>query len=258
LKGNTRGSISAVIRSVLFLLWSASVIMLWLARRVFLTRARSAVVAAHYSSLWSRVTLRILGLEVAARGEPPAAPFFLVTNHLGYLDIAVIASVVPCTFVSKAEVARWPLFGTLASLSGTLYVDRGSLRDPARVNARIRSHFAAGGSLALFPEGTSTDGSAVAPFRSPLLEYPASDGMEVRCAAIRYFAPEGCPPASESMCWWGDMTLAPHLFKLFRMKGMRAEISFSPAKVRAGNRKDLAVSLRDEVRQSLGVRQAVV
>ena len=207
--------------------------------------------AAVYSSLWSRGTLRILGMKVAVTGDPPKAPFFLVTNHLGYLDIAVLASQVKCTFVSKSEVASWPLFGTLASLSGTLYIDRDSMRDTERVNARIKEHFSAGGSLALFPEGTSTDGRAVAPFRSSLLQYPAASGMEVRCAAIRYIAPEGSAPASESMCWWGEMTLLPHLVRLFGTAGTRAEVAFSPERIRGGDRKDLAMRLHAEVGRGL-------
>ena len=210
-----------------------------------------AVTAAGYSSLWSRGTLRILGMKVAVQGEPPAAPFFLVTNHLGYLDIAVLASQVRCTFVSKAEVAAWPLFGTLASLSGTLYIDRESMRDTERVNARIAAHFSAGGSLALFPEGASTDGRAVAPFRSSLLQFPAASRMEVHCAAIRYIAPEGSPPASETMCWWGEMTLLPHLIRLFGTAGMLAEVSFSPEGIRAEDRKELATMLHAEVDRRL-------
>jgi 1-acyl-sn-glycerol-3-phosphate acyltransferase len=246
-----RGPFAAGIRLVLFLLWSAAVAGLWLIRRSFLSAASRPGAAAHFSKWWSQGALRLLEVRVNVHGHAPAAPFFLVTNHLGYLDIAVIASRVPCTFVSKSEVAGWPVFGTLASLAGTLYVDRKSKRDAGRVSRLIPDHFAAGGSLALFPEGTSTNGYEVAPFRSPLLEFPAATRYPVHCAALSYRAPRGFPPASRSMCWWGDATFLPHFLNLFRMRGMTAEIAFAPQPVSGGDRKSLAKVLQEAVGERL-------
>jgi 1-acyl-sn-glycerol-3-phosphate acyltransferase len=191
--------------------------------------------------------LGILGVELRVHGSPPPSGCFLVANHLGYLDIAVIASQAPCTFVSKREVARWPGLGLLANLAGTLYVDRSSHRDADRVARSIGSHLQAGGSLALFPEGTTTPGFEVAPFRSPLLAFPAATGLPVHAAAIRYRAPEGFPPAALSMAWWGDAAFLPHFLALFRMPGMRADLSFAPGTVTHSDRKTLAWALRDVV-----------
>jgi 1-acyl-sn-glycerol-3-phosphate acyltransferase len=195
--------------------------------------------------------LRILGVELHMHGSAPPSGCFLASNHLGYLDIAVIASQVPCTFVSKREVARWPGLGILANLAGTLYVDRSSHRDADRVARSIGSHFQAGGSLALFPEGTTTPGFEVATFRSPLLAFPAATGMPVHAAAIRYQAPEGFPPAALSMAWWGDAAFLPHFLALFRMPGMRADISFAAGTVTHPDRKTLAAALRDAVAERL-------
>jgi 1-acyl-sn-glycerol-3-phosphate acyltransferase len=257
-----RGAPAAWIRIALFLLWTGAIIAAWLARRVFLRAASRPgasfpaaslpVEAARFSRWWSLGALRLLGIRVRVHGRLPPAPFFLVTNHLGYLDIAVIASQIPCTFVSKAEVAGWPVFGTLATLSGTLFVDRKSKRDTGRVSRLIGGHFAAGGSLALFPEGTSTAGYDVATFHSALLEYPAAARYPVHCAALRYLAPAGFPPAALTMCWWGDADFLPHFLNLFRMPGMTAEIAFAPSPVTGSDRKSLAASLQEAVEERLG------
>ena len=238
---------------MLFLAWSGFVIVLWMVRRIFVTRVQSARIASGYSTLWGQGTLYLLGMKVVLQGPLPEKPFFLVTNHLGYLDIAVLSSQLSCTYVAKAEVSAWPLFGTLASLSGTLYIDRESMRDTKRVNARILEHFASGGSLALFPEGTSTDGNTVAPFRSSLLQFPADTGMPVHCATLRYDAPDNSFPASHSMCWWGNMTLLPHIIRLFSMADMRATLRFAPVPIQGRERKGLAQNLQKTVLSGLEI-----
>lgn len=238
-------------RLAAFVFWSAAIIIAWLIRRISVPQAARPALASHFTRAWSRGVLRILGLELRVHGRPPRSPFYLVANHLGYLDIAVIASQVPCTFVSKQEVAKWPGLGLLANLAGTLYVDRGSQRDADRVSRSIAGHFAAGGSLAVFPEGTSSPGFEVGPFRSPLLAYPAAAGLPVHAAAIRYRAPEGHPPAAISMAWWGDADFLPHFLALFRMPGMRADLSFAPVAATHSDRKALAAALRASVAERL-------
>jgi 1-acyl-sn-glycerol-3-phosphate acyltransferase len=238
-------------RLAAFVLWSAAIILAWLIRRIPVPMAARPELASHFSRAWSQGVLRILGVELRVHGRPPQPPCYLVANHLGYLDIAVIASQAPCTFVSKQEVGKWPGLGLLANLAGTLYVDRGSQRDADRVSRSIAGHFAAGGSLMVFPEGTSSPGFEVGPFRSPLLAYPAAAGMPVHAAAIRYRAPEGHPPAAISMAWWGDAAFLPHFLALFRMPGMRADLSFAPEAVTQSDRKALASALRAAVTERL-------
>jgi 1-acyl-sn-glycerol-3-phosphate acyltransferase len=238
-------------RLTAFVLWSAAIILAWLIRRLPVPLAARPTVAAHFTQAWSRGVLRILGVELRVHGRPPRPPCYLVANHLGYLDIAVLASQVPVTFVSKREVASWPGLGLLANLAGTLYVDRSSQRDAERVSRSVAGHFAAGGGLAVFPEGTSSPGFEVGPFRSPLLAYPAAAGLPVHAAALRYRAPEGHPPAALSMAWWGEADFLPHFLALFRMPGMRADLSFAPAAVTHPDRKALAAALRAAVAERL-------
>lgn len=238
-------------RMAAFVLWSTAIAVAWMMRRLPVPMAARPALASHFTRAWSRGVLRILGVDLRVQGRPPDPPCYLVANHLGYLDIAVIASQMPCTFVSKREVARWPGLGLLANLAGTLYVDRGSQRDAERASRSVASHFAAGGSLAVFPEGTSSPGFEVGPFRSPLLAYPAAAGLPVHAAAIRYRAPEGHPPAAMSMAWWGDADFLPHFLALFRMPGMRADLSFAPVPIAHPDRKALAAALRAAVAELL-------
>jgi len=203
----------------------------------------------------------LLALKIKVVGKPPVAPFFLVTNHLGYLDIAVLASQLDCTFVAKSQVASWPLFGALASLSGTLFINRESMRDTERVNGHIAKHFLSGGSLVLFPEGTSSNGEGVLPFRPSLLHYPCDNSMPVHSATLKYTIKNGADqksagtnsanPAAQIMCWWGEMTLWPHLVELFSTRGLEAEINFSGITHYHTDRKDLATQLQAEVYRSL-------
>jgi 1-acyl-sn-glycerol-3-phosphate acyltransferase len=246
-----RNLLEAGARLAAFALWSAAVATAWTVRRLPVPGPARPALASRYTRAWSRGVLRILGVDLRVHGRPPRPPCFLVSNHLGYLDIAVLASQVPCTFVSKREVARWPGLGLLASLAGTLYVDRASHRDAERASRSIGALFGAGGSLALFPEGTTSPGSEVGPFRSPLLAYPAAAGFPVHAAALRYRAPEGFPPAALSMAWWGEAAFLPHFLALFRMRGMRADLAFAPAPVSHPDRKTLAAALRAAVAESL-------
>ncbi len=234
-------------RLAAFALWSVAIALAWLLRRVPVPKDARPALASRYTRAWSRGVLRILGAELRVHGSAPKTACFLVSNHLSYLDIAVLASQVPCTFVSKREVASWPGLGILANLAGTLYVDRSSHRDAERVSRSIGSHFRAGGSLALFPEGTTTPGFEVGPFRSPLLAYPAATGMPVHAAAIRYQAPEGFPPAAISIAWWGDASFLPHFLGLFRMPWMRIDLSFAAGTAAHPDRKTLAATLRSAV-----------
>lgn len=231
--------------------WFAAIASAWLPIAPFLGRRAKVAWAGRCTQAFNRGMLRILGVKLRIHGPVPKGPFFLVTNHLGYLDVMILASTLRCAFVAKSEVAAWPVFGALASWSGTLFIDRRSGADVARVNALIAGRMEAGGSLVLFPEGTSTDGERLEDFRSSLLQAPAAAGLPVRFAALRYRAPGDATPAARSMCWWGEMDFLPHFLNLFRMKGMEASIAFGAIPVSDANRKALAEKLRRGVGERL-------
>lgn len=252
-----RNPLSSALRLAAFFAWTATLASAWLALRLFLRGNSKVTWAASFTARWGRGALRILGVRVRMRGTPPSPPFLLTANHLGYLDVAVLAASAPCGFVAKSEVAGWPVFGQLAAWTGTLFVNRRVASDAVRVNRLIAARLRDGGSLTLFPEGTSTAG-ALLPFHAPLLQHPAAAGMPVHYAALHYRAPSDLPPAAEIMCWWGEMAFLPHFLNLFRWKGMEAEVRFCPAPVCETDRKALSARLHDGVRALLrtGARAA--
>jgi 1-acyl-sn-glycerol-3-phosphate acyltransferase len=146
-----------------------------------------------------------------------------VSNHLTYLDILIYGAARPFLFVAKSEVRRWPLLGTLAILGGTIFVDRGRSLQVAQASRRIEEGLRAGIPVLLFPEGTSSDGSSVLPFRSPLFDPAIRAGAPVTAAAIRY---QALDTAEEKVTYWGEMVFFPHLFHTLCVRGLAARISF--------------------------------
>lgn len=205
----------------------------------------------HIFRVWCRGVTAILGMRVAVVGRPPAAPFFLVSNHLGYLDIVTLGSVLPAVFVSKAEVSGWPVMGLLARGVNTVFVDRGRRRDLTRVNARLDRLLDHAEGVVVFPEGTSTDGAGVLPFRPGLLEPAVRADRPVSHAALAYATGPGEPPAADAVCWWGDMTFGPHFLELLGLAGLEATIRFGGQPLRDVDRRRLAERLHRAVEQDL-------
>ncbi len=188
--------------------------------------------------------LRRLGIKVTFAGPVPASGL-IVSNHLSYLDILVYSSVMPCVFVSKAEVRKWPVFGMMASMAGTVYIDRKRKSDTMNANDGIRQALQQGLRVVVFPEGTSSDGSGVLPFYPSLFE-PAVEGRAVVTAAyLRYEMEEG--DVGRDIAYWGEMTFFPHLLRLLGKKGIRAKIRFSNTPQKFEDRKLAALEMREEV-----------
>lgn len=197
--------------------------------------------------LFRSTSLRLLALlraTVRVSGPVPEPPFLLVTNHLSYVDVLVLASRLPARFVAKAEVRRWPLLGPVCRGFGTIFIDRSDRRDIPRVLAEIERALGRGEGIILFPEGTSSSGESLLPFRSPFLALPARLGLPVHAAALRY--------DPSSVAWWGERSLVPHLLDLFRLKRIEASVDFAPEPVIDEDRKRLAARLRDAVRSLKG------
>jgi 1-acyl-sn-glycerol-3-phosphate acyltransferase len=200
---------------------------------------------------WARGSAHILGMTIEARGDAPAGPALLVANHLGYLDVVLLAACVPAVFVAKREVRRWPAFGALAALAGTIFVDRTAPRDAVRASRSIEAALARGDTVVLFAEGTSTRGDRVLPFKPALLEPAARAGWAVRYAALSYRTPPGQPAASEAVCWWGDMEFLPHLVGVTRLTAFTGSVVFGAEAMRSPDRKDLAAGLQAAIERHL-------
>ncbi len=188
--------------------------------------------------------LKIFGGFAKVSGEIPKSGL-LVSNHLSYLDIVVICSVAPTVFVSKAEVQNWPVFGLLAKMGGTIFIQRERRTQVGEVNDEIDKALTAGALVVIFPEGTSSNGETVLPFRAPLLEPALRGGHMISIACIQYEIDDGDPKTE--VCYWGNHTFFPHLMNLLGKKSVRASLRFGKFNRTTDDRKELAKQLHTAV-----------
>jgi lyso-ornithine lipid O-acyltransferase len=200
-------------------------------------------------SFYHRWCCRILGFRVRTSGTPtPARPVLFVANHVSYTDIAVLGSVIAGSFIAKAEVAHWPLFGWLAKLQRSVFVDRRVGSIAAQRDAMTR-RLASGDALILFPEGTSGDGSRVLPFKSALFgaaqTRPQTGPIAVQPVSIAYTRLDGIPLGRllrPFFAWYGTVPLAPHVWHMIGLGTVEVTVEFHPPTFLAdcGSRKALA------------------
>jgi 1-acyl-sn-glycerol-3-phosphate acyltransferase len=176
---------------------------------------------------WSCVLLRILRLQVHLHGTPARVrPLMLVANHVSWLDIFAMNSVNPVRFVAKSEIRRWPVIGLLSARTGTLFIERGRRRDTARVNGLIAEAMLEDDVVAVFPEGTTTDGSQVLRFHSSLLQPALIADAAVQPIALRFTHKDGslCVDAAYD----GDKSLWQSLLQIIAWQQMDAHLYFLP------------------------------
>jgi lyso-ornithine lipid O-acyltransferase len=214
---------------------------------------------ATFPRFYHRSCCRLLGLRVRRIGRPaPARPVLFAANHISYLDITVLGSLLPASFIAKSEVARWPLFGQLARLQRSVFVDR-RVRSTAQQRDSIAGRLAARDALILFPEGTSGDGNRVLPFKSALFsvaDHAATGPVTVQPVSIAYTRLDGMPIGRHLrplFAWYGAMALAPHLWTVIGLGTIEVVVEFHPPTTLAecGSRKRLARYCQDRVAAGL-------
>ncbi|MDP2699331.1 1-acyl-sn-glycerol-3-phosphate acyltransferase [Thalassospira sp.] len=194
--------------------------------------------------------LKILNIEVRVSGVPMMdGPGIIVANHASYLDVPVLGSLVRGSFIAKKEVASWPVYGFLAKLQRTTFIERRPVRSRTQ-NDELGRRLAAGHKLIMFPEGTSNDGNRVLPFKSTLFgvaERQMPDGSQVRLQPVSIAATglDGAPMGRDLRAyysWYGDMDLAPHLWQFLALGKVTVELIVHPpvTLAQAGSRKQLA------------------
>lgn len=157
----------------------------------------------------------------------------VLCNHIGYIDILVLGAVLDCFFVAKSDVADWPIFGFLSKVGGTVFVSRKRQLVKKQIE-KLKNHLAAQQSLLIFPEGTSTNGFKVLPFKSSLLNVldelrkpPAVQPITLLYTHLNSL-PISTHEGMDKLAWYGDMTLGPHLWDLLRQKSFQAKIIIHP------------------------------
>jgi len=187
-------NLRAAVRLVLFVTSTLGLYSIWFVARVFIPNKiywRQVIFGA-----WTKSFVQISNMKIKVIGTPPKPPFFLVTNHLSYTDIAAIRAVAKGIFVAKSEVEEWFLAGRIVRDMGTIFINRTNRRDIPRAGEQIIERLDAGEGVVVFPEGTSTKGEAVLPFNSSFLEFAARTDVPVSFASISYRTPPGELPAS--------------------------------------------------------------
>ncbi len=240
---------------VLFVLVFGGLIVLLLTRlleRPFYGLHRP--VTPHITQFVCRNAFRVLGINIRFSGRPMPERGAVVANHASWLDIFALNAAKRIYFVSKSEVAGWPGIGWLARATGTVFIERNPSRARAQT-ALFQARLLCGHKLLFFPEGTSTDGLRILPFKSTLFQAffapELRDEIHVQPVAVVYHAPPG--QDRRFYGWWGEMDFAPHLLSTLvpRRQGSVEVIYCPPLRVRDfTNRKALAAASETAVRQA--------
>jgi 1-acyl-sn-glycerol-3-phosphate acyltransferase len=215
---------------------------------------------------WHRGCCAIFGLEIRVHGEPALGDGTLyVANHVSYLDISVLGSVLNVPFVAKREVASWPVIGLIGRLGQTLFVDRKTERAGTQRDA-LAARLCAGERLILFAEGTSSSGDRVLPFKSALfaalMRSDAAASIQMQPVTIAYTRFRGGLSIGHGLrplyAWYGDMTLLPHIWSALGLPGAEVEVWFhQPVSASAfASRKALARHAEQEVANGLAAARA--
>ncbi len=214
------------------LVWTALAMLVQAVLILLPGPAKVAFPRLYWSGICVMLGLRIRVIGQAAHRTPDGRPVVFVSNHSSWLDIPLLGARLDAAFIAKQEVGTWPVIGQIAALGRTLYVRR-SRQSTGRERDEMRGRLQQGGNLILFPEGTSSDGSRVLPFRSAFLsvaELPiTADGRPplVQPVSIVYDRLAGLPTGRASrplFAWYGDMDIASHFWQLAQHRGLRATI----------------------------------
>jgi len=206
---------------------------------------------------WSGKLLAILGIRLQAEGVGIIPGSMLVANHISWLDIFVINALAPSAFISKAEVRAWPVIGWLAARSETVFLRRGSRGHAKIVNAEIAALLDGGRNVAVFPEGTTTDGSHVLHFHAALLQPAIAAGHPLQALALSYHAADGSP--SRGPAYDGDLSLSQCLGNILAHRTLIARlVATAPiATTSARHRRELAQVTRELIIDHIGAASPV-
>jgi len=238
-----------------FIVTLAAMPVQWLLLKLNLPEARL------FPGRYHRLICALFGIHIRIVGKPVTGEgVLLVANHTSWADILIFSAATPLCFVAKAEVARWPLFGTLARLQRTVFVERERRTTTGEVRDVIRERLMAGETLLLFPEGTSHDGNRILPFKSALLgaaEAVLGSGRHVAVQPVSaaFTGLYGLPMGRENrplFAWYGDMEMVPHLWEALLAGPLEVVVQFhEPLSLDSMDRKTLARRARRVIQAGL-------
>ncbi len=209
-----------------------------------------------------RILLSLFNVRVTERGTPPgSAPTLVVSNHVSWLDIPVIGSIHPLSFIAKSEIEGWPVVGLFARLQRSVFIDRQRRKATAEVNDALAHRLVKGEVIVLFAEGTTSDGNRLLPFRSSLvgaaqtaLMHDSVERVFLQPLAVSYTHRNGLPITRRDrpfIAWYGDMDLGPHLSLFVRGYPIDVVVTWGDPIPFNGNRKEATTAAEIEVRRAL-------
>jgi 1-acyl-sn-glycerol-3-phosphate acyltransferase len=244
MKGFCRHPFRVVGRLLWFGFEVLQAVCVYILRCVFCPNVSRRTARALWLQRTGRHVGRIFQLEIHSDGTIPTRGL-LVCNHVSYVDILVLVSLAPAIFVAKREVKSWPVMGMLARLGGTLFIDRQRRTHVGEINEDIQAALDDGALVTVFPEGTSSDGRGVLPFKSSLLEPATQQKHPLTVGRVRYQLANGGD--DEEVAYWGDTVFFTHLLNLLGQDKVCATVRFAPVMNHASDRKELAQQLHAAV-----------
>ena len=245
-------ALRGAVRVMGLVFWTATLFLLYQAFAlpgIFFPRI--ALIGRHWTrKLWARITARIIGMRIVVQGTPPQPPYYLVANHLSYVDGILLNALSGGLFVMMHEAATWRVIGWLLRGIHTIFVKRQLRAATGSVNEAVCRAMDRGEGLILFPEGRISLGESVLPFHSALLEPAIQAGMPVHYATIRYEAPDDPVPCLTWVCWTTPIPFGQHAMQLLRHRSFIATVTFGPAPMLVPDRKQLALQLHEAVERA--------
>ena len=201
---------------------------------------------------WTRTLIMLLGIRLRVLGELPEREkgLFIVCNHISWIDIPIVFSVCPVSFVSKSEVKNWPIIGHWASCVGTIFIERRRKSDVLRVSAAIKNRLEKGGNIFVFPEGTTSSGKEVLPFNASLLQIAVDLRLAIKPVSLKYTLKDGS--LAEHAAYIDNDNILNTMFRVLCSRKITAELNFlHSVKADGCDRRLLASELRSAIRHSL-------
>ncbi len=231
------GLLRAIIRVALFSVWTVLLVVVQMVyartqKCIGRTPERQSLIV----TLWYRGVVKILGIHIHLTDmsqRDPQTQYLYLANHSSYLDIIILGACMPPFFVAKADTEHWPLFGFLVKLGGTLFISRQRATLKAQMD-KLRIALRQGKHLFLFPEGTTSDGLRILPFKSSLLNilYDADmPPVKVVPVCVAYRSLNGqifSDDNKDMVAWYRDMTFTPHVWQFFQQKSLQVDMTLLP------------------------------
>ncbi len=197
--------------------------------------------------IWSTGLGWIIGQKIVVKGNPPKPPYYLVANHVSYMDVFVLCRVLGCVFVAREDIARWPVFGIMVRSAQIIFIDREQKRDTVRVNKLIEQAIREGDGVAVFAESRISCGWRVEPFKSAVMQPAIALGLPIHYVTLSYRLPPGYAPENEIIGWWRPVPFFVHAWRLLRVPYFTVTVHFGEEPLYDTDRKRLAKELYQAV-----------